>query len=93
MEEEAKSQLDEEELGKVAHFFSKVSAAGIEITAGSLKVGDTIRIKGHTTDFTQEVDSMQVDNASVEEATVGELVGIKTKDRAREHDIVYRVKS
>ncbi len=92
MEEEAKSQLDEEEVGRVTHFFSKASAAGIEITAGSLKEGDTIRVKGHTTDFTQEVDSMQVDNASVEEAKIGDLVGIKTSDRAREHDIVYRVK-
>ena len=93
MEEEAKSQLDEEEIGKVTHFFPKVSAAGIEITAGVLKVGDTIHVKGHTTDFTQGVDSMQVDNASVEEAKVGDLVGIKTKDRAREHDVVYRAKS
>jgi putative protease len=93
MEEEAKSELDEEEVGKVTHFFPKVSAAGIEITAGTLKVGDTIHIKGHTSDFSQTVDSMQVENQAVEEANVGDLVGIKTKERAREHDVVYKVKS
>jgi translation initiation factor IF-2 len=93
MEEEAKSEPDEEEIGKVTHFFPKVSAAGIEITAGTLKVGDTIHIKGHTSDFTQAVDSMQVENQAVEEAKVGDLVGIKTKERAREHDVVYKAKS
>lgn len=65
--------------------------AAIEITDGSLCVGDTIHIKGHTSDFTQTVDSMQIDNESVEEATVGQNVGIKVADHAREHDVVYKV--
>ncbi len=83
--------VSEEKIGKVSHFFPKVSAAGIEITSGSLKVGDTIHIKGHTSDFTQTIDSMQVDNESVDEANVGDLIGIKTKERAREHDAVCKV--
>lgn len=89
--QEAEAQTQEEELGKVTHFFPKVGAAGIEITSGSLRTGDTIHIKGHTSDFTQTIDSMQVDNETVESAGVGDLIGIKTKERAREHDKVYKV--
>ncbi len=91
MGEESKTQTDEEEIGKVMHFFPKVGAAGIEITSGGLKTGDTIHIKGHTSDFTQTITSMQVDNQVVDAANVGDLVGIKTKERAREHDKVYKV--
>ncbi len=91
MEEESKTQSKEEEIGKVMHFFAKVGAAGIEITSGGLKNGDTIHIKGHTSDFTQTIASMQVDNQDVDAANVGDLIGIKTKERAREHDKVYKV--
>ncbi len=91
MEEENKTQPEEEEVGKVTHFFSKAGAAGIEITSGGLKIGDTIHIKGHTSDFTQTIASMQVDNQAVDAANVGDLIGIKTKERAREHDKVYKV--
>ncbi len=91
MADEAKKELNEEEIGKVTHFFPKASAAGIEITSGSLNVGDTIHIKGHTSDFTQTIDSMQVENQTVDSAKKGDSVGSKTKERAREHDIVYKV--
>ena len=91
MAEENKTQPEEEEVGKVTHFFPKVGAAGIELTSGGLKAGDTIHIKGHTSDFTQTIGSMQVDNQAVDTAAVGDLIGIKTKERAREHDKVYRV--
>ncbi len=91
MGEESKTQPDEEEIGKVMHFFPKVGAAGIEITSGGLKSGDTIHIKGHTSDFTETITSMQVDNQAVDAADVGDIIGIKTKDRAWEHDKVYRV--
>jgi translation initiation factor IF-2 len=83
--------MPEERVGTVTHFFGKILVAGIEITEGSLSVGDTIRIKGHTTDLTQRVDSMQVENESVETARPGQSVGIKLVDRARVHDEVYRV--
>ncbi len=91
MAEENKTQPEEEEIGKVMHFFPKVGATGIEITSGDLKTGDTIHIKGHTSDFTQTIASMQVDNQAVDAAAVGDLIGIKTKERAREHDKVYKV--
>jgi len=83
--------MAEEEIGKVTHYFSKIGVAAIEITSGTLAVGDTIHIKGHTSDFTQTVDSMQIDNESVEEAGVGQNVGLKVPEHAREHDVVYKV--
>ena len=83
--------MAEKEIGKVTHYFGNIKVAAIEVTDGTLSVGDTIHIKGHTSDFTQTVDSMQLDNASVEQATVGQNVGIKVVEHAREHDTVYQV--
>jgi hypothetical protein len=84
-------QMAEVELGRVTHYFSKIGVAAIEITQDTLLVGDTIHFKGHTSDFTQKVDSMQIDGQSVEEATVGQSVGLKVAGHAREHDLVYKV--
>ena len=83
--------MAEVELGRVSHYFGKIGVAGIEITQDTLAVGDTIHIKGHTSDFTQKVDSMQIDGRFVEEATAGESVGIKVAEHAREHDTVYKL--
>lgn len=80
-----------EEIGKIAGFFTKVGAAIIDITGGSLKVGETVRIKGHTTDFEQVVESMQIEHQPVQEATKGQTIGLKVKDRVRRHDTVYKV--
>ena len=83
--------MAEEEIGKVTHYFGHIQVAAIEITDGSMCVGDTIHIKGHTSDFTQTIDSMQIENESVQEATVGQSVGIKVAEHARVHDAVYKV--
>lgn len=83
--------MAEVELGRVSHYFGKIGVAGIDITQDTLAVGDTIHIKGHTSDFTQKVDSMQIDGRLVEEVTAGESVGIKVSEHAREHDIVYKL--
>ncbi len=83
--------MAEVQLGKITHYFGKIGVAAIEITQDSLAVGDTIHIKGHTSDFTEKVDSMQIDGQSVDEATVGQSVGIKVGEHAREHDLVYKV--
>jgi translation initiation factor IF-2 len=83
--------MPESKVGEVVKFFAKPSVAAIVITADSLKVGDTIHITGHTTDFTQPVESMQINNQPVEEAKVGDDVGVKVSDRARPGDTVYRV--
>ena len=80
----------ETEIGKISHFFSKIGVAVVELT-GNLKVGDTIRIKGSTTDFTQEVESMQVDHNSVQEAKSGDSIGLKMKEKVRENDKVYKI--
>ncbi|NQT12174.1 MAG: hypothetical protein HQ582_05475 [Planctomycetes bacterium] len=83
--------MAEEEIGKVTHYFGHIQVAAIEITSGTMRVGDTIHIRGHTSDFTQPVDSMQIEKESVEEATVGQNVGIRVAEHAREHDVVYKV--
>ena len=79
-----------EEIGRIAGFFAHPSVAVIELTA-PLKVGDTIFIKGHTTDARQVVESMQVDRQSVQDAKAGQSVGVKITTRCRKHDIVYRL--
>jgi putative protease len=84
-------QMAEVELGRVTHYFSKIGVVAIELTQDTLVVGDTIHVKGHTSDFTQKIDSMQIDGQSVEEATVGQSVGLKVTGHAREHDLVYKV--
>jgi len=83
--------MPEMEIGFVEHWFGHIMVAGIKITGGSLKVGDKIRIKGHTSDFTCVVESMQVEHGSIEEAKAGNDIGIKVPEHARTHDKVYKV--
>lgn len=80
-----------EEIGKITGFFTKVGAAIIDITGGSLKVGEAVRIKGRTTDFEQVVESMQIEHQPIQEAKNGQTIGLKVKDRVRRHDTVYKV--
>ncbi len=82
--------MSEEQVGVVVKFFAKPSVAAIEVTGGSIKPGDLLKYKGHTTDFEEAVDSIEMDNQSIEEAKVGDLVGIKVKERVRENDKVYK---
>jgi selenocysteine-specific translation elongation factor len=82
--------MPEKEIGKVSDFFARPVVAGIEMS-GSLKLGDKIHIKGHTTDMEFVVDSMQIDNANVTEAKTGDSVGIKVNERVRRGDTVFKV--
>ena len=82
---------EEQEVAVIVKFFAKPSVAALEVTNGSIQKGDLLRYKGHTTDFTEQVSSMEVDNQAVDEAKVGDLIGIKVKDRVRENDKVYKV--
>jgi len=82
---------EEKEIGKVLHYFGHLSVAALKITSGNLKVGDTIHIKGHTTDFTQTIETIQIEHNQVTEAQQGDDIGIKVKDHVREHDVVYKV--
>ena len=79
-----------EEIGLVGGFFAHPSVAMVELK-GSLKLGDTIYVKGHTTDFRQVVESMQVDRQPVQEAQAGQSVGVKVNERCRSHDVVYKL--
>ncbi len=82
--------MEEKKVGEVIKFFGKIGVAAIRLSE-SLKVGDKIHIMGHTSDIILAVDSMQVENANVQEAGPGADVGIKVKDRVREHDLVYKI--
>jgi translation elongation factor EF-Tu-like GTPase len=82
--------MAEELIGKVNHWFGKIGVAGIELT-DKLAVGDRIHILGHTTDFEQEITSMQIMHQDVSEAGPGDDVGIKAQFRVRIGDRVYRV--
>jgi putative protease len=81
---------EKKQIGTISHFFSKISVAAIELT-GTLKVGDTISIEGATTDLEQKIDSMQIENESLDEANAGQAVGIKVKDRVRVGDRVFLI--
>ncbi len=78
--------------GIVTHYYSHLGVAVIQVNKGEIKTGDTIHIKGHTTDFTQTIESMEFEHQHIEVASAGNSVGLKVKDHAREHDIVYLVK-
>lgn len=79
-------------IGVVTHYFTELAVAVIKLDTGMLRVGDNIHIRGHTTDFAQRVDSIQVNHAPVAEVGPNDDFGIKLREHAREHDIVYRVK-
>ena len=82
--------MPETEVGHVSDFFAKPVVAGITLT-GTLKVGDTVHIKGHTTDIELTVESMQINNVNVTEGKAGDAIGVKVPDRVRAGDHVYKV--
>ncbi len=82
---------EEQQVGVVAKFFAKPSVAAIKVTQGSIKKGDTLKFIGHTTDFTDQVTSMEVNNQPVEEAKAGDFIGLKVKERVRENDRVLKL--
>jgi putative protease len=82
-----------EEAGVITHFFPKVDAAVVKLTKGAISVGDTIVIKGHTSDFKEKVKSIQLDHVPIQDAEKGMEIGLKVKAKVREHDVVYKVVS
>lgn len=83
--------MKEEKIGLVANYFGKISVAAIDITDGTLSVGDTLHFVGHTTDFESTVQSMQIEHNSVTEAKKSDSVGLKVSERVRQGDIVYKI--
>ncbi len=82
---------EEKRIGVVTHYFGKLTVAIIKIEKEGLKVGDTVHIKGRTSDFIQEIESMELEHKAIQKAKVGESVGIKVSEHAREGDVVYQV--
>jgi len=82
-----------EPIGIVTHYYSHLSVAILKLETGSLRVGDLIHIRGHTSDFSQPVESMEIDHVHVSEARPGQSFGLRVKEHAREHDVVYKAKS
>lgn len=82
--------MEEKEVGTITHYYGHVSVVIIELN-DSLKVGDTVHIKGHSSDFTQLIDSMQIEHAIVNEAKKGDAIGVKVSQKAHVNDKAYKV--
>ena len=83
--------MAEEKIGEVVKFFAKPCVAAIKVMSGELRVGDTIKITGHTTDITSTLESMEIENQKVEKAVAGDYIGVKVSDRVRPGDEVFKV--
>lgn len=82
--------VEKEKVGEVTHYFTDISVGVIDLS-GAVEIGDKISIEGATTNFQQEIESMEIEHEDVEKAGAGDAIGIKVKDRVREGDIVYRI--
>ena len=88
-----KRSLEElgDSIGEVTHFFPHVKAAVIKLKKNTLSVGDTIYVKGHTTDFEQKIKSMQINHKPIEKASKGQEIGLKVRSKVRHGDKIFRV--
>jgi translation elongation factor EF-1alpha len=87
---EERQKVRGELVGNVGEFFARPVVAGIKLT-GSVKIGDRLRIKGHTTDIEFNLDSMQIDRKAIKEGKPGDNIGVKVPERVRVGDSVYKV--
>jgi putative protease len=83
--------MAEKKIGEVMKFFSKPSVAAVKIIDGELNVGDSLKFSGHTTDFIDVINSMEVDNKSVQKAVAGDFIGVKVSSRVRPGDEVFKI--
>ena len=81
--------MSDEQIGRVSAYYSKIGVAAIELTA-TLSVGESIRVKGATTDFVTEITSMQIDLEAVESADAGASIGVLVPEKVRKNDAVFR---
>ena len=82
--------MEEEKIGFISSYFRKISVAAVEITEGTVSVGDGLHFLGHTTDFESTVQSMQIEHKSVTEAKKGDSIGVKVPEKVRKGDKVYK---
>ena len=78
--------MREKEIGYVSNYFSELSVSSVEITNGTVSLGDTLHFKGRTTDFISKVDSMQIDHEPITEAKTGDSIGVRVSEKVRKHD-------
>ena len=83
--------MEEQKVGFVSNYFSKISVAAVEVTDGTVAVGDTLHFLGHTTDFETTVNSMQIEHEAVTAAKKGDSIGVKVPEKVREKDKVYKI--
>lgn len=86
----AEEKEESKPIGAITHYYSKIGVGIVELE-GELKVGDKVKIKGHSTDIEQDIDSIQINHEDVQEAKKGDVVGLKVPDKVREGDKVYKV--
>lgn len=79
------------QIGKVSHYYDKIGVAVVEVMNQPLRVGDSIKISGHDKEFTQKVESLQIEHKQVDEVPVGESCGIKVDQPLKEGDVVYLI--
>ena len=79
------------EVAIVEDYFAHVNVAAIKIMVEGIKVGDQLHFKGHTTDLVQEINSMEIEHQPVQEAKIGDSVGIKISEKVRIHDKVFKI--
>lgn len=82
---------EEKQIGEVTHYYKKIGVAVVRLTSGGVKVGDSIHVQGHTTDFVQEITSIQIDHKDVDGAKKGDEFGLKLSETVRDGDKVYIV--
>ena len=79
--------MEEKLIGKITHYFDKISVAIVELS-GVLKVGDRVHIKGNSTDFEQDISSIQIEHEDMKKAKKGDAIGVKVDEKVREGDEV-----
>ena len=82
--------MPEKVIGQISHYYGHISV-GIILLSDALKVGESIHVKGHSEDFNQPVDSMQIEHANVPEAKAGDSIGIKVAQKVHPGDKVFKV--
>jgi len=85
------SDTEPRRVGVVTHYYEHAGACVVSLGGGPLRVGDTIHVRGHTTDFYQRVDRLERDHVAIDAARAGEEVGVQVSQRVRAHDVVYRL--
>jgi putative protease len=85
------SDSEPHRIGVVTHYYEHAGACVVSLDAGELRVGDTIHVRGHTTDFYQRVDRLERDHVAIDSARIGEEVGVQVSQRVRSHDVVFRL--